>query len=89
MTVTEPQHNKVLIHASGPFADTKLLLFSAEETQRGAERSGPDEGDVLDGAAGLGEAGSRQLLCARHIVRPAAETQPVQCPRFNKQKNVG
>lgn len=49
-------------------------------------RSGPDEGDVLDGAAGLGEAGSRQLLCACHVVRPAAETQRVQCPRFNKQK---
>lgn len=36
MTVTEPQHNKVLIHASGLFADTKLLLFCAEESQWGA-----------------------------------------------------
>ena len=35
----------------------------------------PDEGDVLDGAAGLGEARSGQLLCARYIVRPAAVAQ--------------
>lgn len=38
----------------------------------------PDEGDVLDGAACLGEARPGQLLCAGHVVRPAAATQPVQ-----------
>lgn len=38
----------------------------------------PDEGDVLDGAARLGEAWSGQLLYARYIVRPAADTQLVQ-----------
>lgn len=38
----------------------------------------PDEGDVLDGAAGLGEARTRQLLCARQIVGPTSARQGVK-----------
>lgn len=43
------------------------------------DRRRPDEGNVLDGAAGLGEARSGLFLCARHVVRPAAETRASVC----------
>lgn len=38
---------------------------------------GPDEGDVLDGAACLREAWPGKVVCARHVVRPVEVTQPV------------
>lgn len=58
------EQNQMLSHAPGP-------------APAGPE-NGPDEGDVLDGAAGLGEAWAGQLLCAGHVVRPVTETRRVQ-----------
>lgn len=85
MTVTEPQHNKVLIHASGLFADTKLLLFCAEESQSGA-----DGADLMRGMSWmvqqvLGKPG-RGSSSVHVTLYDLQQRHRVQCPRFNKQK---
>lgn len=49
------------------------FVFGKKEPNCGNEEtydSTPDEGDVLDGAAGLWEAWSRQLFCTGYIIRP-------------------
>lgn len=58
-----------------PFPTQAAVCVLRQRGELQRQRSRPDEGDVLDGAAGLGEAWSGRLLCACDVVRPAAATR--------------